>query len=277
MSTLRDYQRILLDQAMEAMVPRKARVMLQLPTGGGKTHIAGALLSRWLSEDRKAVWLTHRTELAEQTRRLLSSAGVSAVNPVWRPGDAAPFISKGAVILMAQTVGRRTNRMRVWDRYSSGDLLVIDEAHHATAEGWERAVDQWPGRVLGLTATPWRLSKVEGFDHLFGDLIHGPQVSELQAEGWLCRAKVLMPGPEDVIRGGVVNAVGEYSESGIERANRDRLDVMTAGALVSGSSTQQNAKQWFTPSLRTTPAIWQRCSRTPESPPPRCSATLIPR
>ena len=228
---LRDYQQRLLEKAETALQTSEARVMLQLPTGGGKTHIAGALLRRWLRDGRKAVWLTHRTELAEQTRQMLADAGVSAINPAWRPGDDAPFISNGVVILMAQTVGRRTNRMQIWDKYDNADLLVIDEAHHATAEGWERAINQWPGQVMGLTATPWRLSKAEGYDHLFKKLLHGPQVSELQDGGWLCRARVLMPKPEEVIRGGAINAIGEYYESGIEQANRERPDVLTAGAL----------------------------------------------
>ena len=231
MDELRDYQQKLLEQAVSCVLPSKARVMLQLPTGGGKTHIAGAFLRRWLDNGRKAVWITHRTELSEQTRRMLTEAGVSAINPTWPTGQDAPFISNGVVILMAQTVGRRTGQMQIWGKYNSGDLLVIDEAHHAAADGWERAIRQWPGRVIGLTATPWRLSQTEGLDHVFKRLLRGPQVSELQADGWLCQARVLMPGPEEIIRGGVINAVGEYSESGIEQANRDRPDILTAGAL----------------------------------------------
>ena len=231
MTGLRDYQQKLLGQAVDTLIPSGARVILQLPTGGGKTHIAGALLRRWMYNGHKAVWLTHRTELAEQTRQMLAEAGVPAVNPTWRPGNDAPFISKGVVILMAQTVGRRTNQMQIWGKYKSADLLLMDEAHHATADGWERAINQWPGRVLGLTATPWRLSKTEGFDHLFKKLLHGPQINELQDAGWLCQARVFMPRPEEVIRGGPINATGEYFESGIEQTNRDCPDVMTAGAL----------------------------------------------
>ena len=160
MALLRDYQQDLLEQAVAGLVPDKARLMLQLPTGGGKTQIAGALLRRWLHEGRKAVWLTHRTELADQTCGMLADAGVSAISlKTWESGNDAPSVPNGVVILMAQTVGRRTNRMQVWGRYGSDDLLVIDEAHHATADGWERAIDQWPGQVIGLTATPWRLSK----------------------------------------------------------------------------------------------------------------------
>ncbi len=232
LTELRDYQQKLLEQAEAALNPADARVMLQLPTGGGKTHIAGALLRRWLHSGRKAVWLTHRTELADQTCGMLAEAGVSAISlKTWQSGDDAPSIPSGVVILMAQTVGRRTKRMQIWGKYRSEDLLVIDEAHHATADGYERAIQQWPGRVIGLTATPWRLSVKEGFEHLFSDLHCGPQVSELQADGWLCQARVLVPKSEEIIRGGAINAVGEYSESGIEQANRDRPDVMTAGAL----------------------------------------------
>ena len=232
MAELRDYQQQLLEQAESALQPRDARVMLQLPTGGGKTHIAGALLRHWLHSGRKAVWLTHREQLADQTCGMLADAGVSAISlKTWQSGDDAPSIPSGVVILMAQTVGRRTNRMQIWGKYRSEDLLVIDEAHHATADGYERAIKQWPGRILGLTATPWRLSKIEGFDHLFKKLLFGPQVSELQADGWLCQARVLMPKPEEIIRGGAIDAVGEYSESGIKQANQDHPDVMTAGAL----------------------------------------------
>ena len=64
---LRDYQQDLLERSQDALAPEGARVMTQLPTGGGKTEIAGALLKEFLVDGRKAVWLTHRQELAEQT------------------------------------------------------------------------------------------------------------------------------------------------------------------------------------------------------------------
>ncbi len=134
------------------------------------------------------------------------------------------------VILMAQTVSRRTASAEVWDSYKTQDLMIIDEAHHATAEGWARAMRQWPGPVLGMTATPWRLSQREGFDHLFGELISGPQVAELQSDGWLCNAYALSPPEDELVLGGQVDGTGEYSEPGIEEANRDN-DIWTAGAL----------------------------------------------
>ena len=232
MVELRSYQGDLLGRTESALgASPKSRVMMQLPTGGGKTHIAAALLSERLKDGVKTVWLTHRKELASQTEGMLHEAGVPATSNIhWPTGIEAPSIANGVVILMAQTVSRRTARANVWDVYNSNDILIIDEAHHAAADGWARAIDQWPGPVLGMTATPWRLSQREGFDYLFSELVCGPQIAALQADGWLCQARVLSPPEEDQIRGGRVDATGDYSESGIAQANEDR-DIWTAGAL----------------------------------------------
>ena len=180
------------------------------------------------------MWLTHRTELAEQTRDMLrQSASVSAWH-VSRPSQAPmPARNKTAVILMAQTAGKRARSPHVWDHYGADDLMIIDEAHHAAASGYERAMQRWPGRVLGMTATPWRLSITEGFDHLFDGLVCGPQSADLQTGGFLCDTRVMIPDPENRIVGGELGSIGEYTESGIERANAGHPDIMTAGALES--------------------------------------------
>ena len=227
-----NYQKDLLERAQSALQDfQHARVMLQLPTGGGKTRIAGKLLATWLKDGRKAVWLTHRKELAAQTEGMLKKDRVSATKDIrWDPGTRAPAITNGVVILMAQTVTRRTAKAGVWRDYNDRDLMIIDEAHHAAAEGWERAIRLWPGPALGMTATPWRLSEKEGFDHLFEDLFCGPQIAVLQSDGWLCNARVLLPPEDELIKGGQVGSTGDYTEHGIEEANRYQ-DIWTAGAL----------------------------------------------
>ena len=77
MIELRDYQKDLLERVQKALEPDKARVMMQLPTGGGKTVIAAHLLSNYLTGGRKAVWLTHRRELAHQTDKRLTATRVA--------------------------------------------------------------------------------------------------------------------------------------------------------------------------------------------------------
>ena len=80
MIELRPYQRDLLQQVQTALdADIEARVMSSCPPTGGKTVIVGALLADWLTGGRKAVWLTHREELAEQTCRMLTNAHISAM------------------------------------------------------------------------------------------------------------------------------------------------------------------------------------------------------
>ena len=53
MVELRDYQQKLLSQVDADLADPSARIMMQLPTGGGKTHIAGELrLGGWLQGGR---------------------------------------------------------------------------------------------------------------------------------------------------------------------------------------------------------------------------------
>ena len=219
---LRPYQQDLLAKSRTALTPVGSRVMMQLPTGGGKTEIAGALLRDFLVDGHKAVWLTHREELAEQSANRLKEHWLIPAMPateVWQRGRAAPHMPNGVSVLKAQTVGRRnTGRLDIWANYGPEDLLVVDEVHHSPAPGWERAITQWPGRVWGLTATPWRLSQREGFDHLFHTLVVGPQTSEMQGKGYLAPSRVFAPKRDDRIKGGTVGQLGDFTEGGIEKA-----------------------------------------------------------
>ena len=206
--------------------------MIQLPTGGGKTRIAAALLAEWLRRGDKAIWLTHRRELSDQTCRVLKEAGVPANSrPKWGIESPAPSLKAGVTILMAQRVSRRNKFRNIWDSYGPEDLLVIDEAHHAIAPGWARAICQWPGMVIGLTATPWRFEKHIGFNHLFDRMIAGPQISDMQSGDWLAKAQVLTPVPDEVICGGKIPSSRDFSEAEVYGANQQRPEVMTALAV----------------------------------------------
>ena len=236
MPTLRPYQRDLVEGAQEALARARARVMLQAPTGAGKTIIGGAVISRWLMDRPRAnvAWLTHRVELCAQTEvRLRDDFGLNVGSSTvrWTTGTPAPAVSGGVRLLQAQTVARRVDeREPVWLRYGPEDLLIVDEAHHAPAMGWEKAISRWPGRVVGLTATPWRLSAHQGFDHIFDVLIRGPQIPELQRARHLAESRTFTPPLEDRIIGGDVWASEDFTEAGIEISNAPM--VMTAKAVL---------------------------------------------
>ena len=185
MVELRDYQREAVDTLMEALQPpavapdRMPRVMYQLPTGGGKTAVGGELVSEYLAANNgaRAVWLTHRIELVRQSgMRLVEAHGV---NPT-RLSVMSPVV-----------VNNRLKGRGGWLKPTGRDLLICDEAHHTPAKSWSDVLRAWPGVALGLTATPWRMAKKEGFDHIWDRLICGPTTAELTERGYLAPARVV--------------------------------------------------------------------------------------
>ena len=145
---MRDYQVSLWLECNEALL-RSRRVLMQLPTGGGKSVILSEIATDW--KQGRIYWATHRQELVTQSAGHLQRSG-----------------RHDAIV---------TSPIKLWNRIEKGeykpdycDLLIVDEAHHSAAMTWARMIETWPGRVLGATATPWRLSKKEGLDHVFDEL-----------------------------------------------------------------------------------------------------------
>jgi len=171
---------------------RKRLVLGQLPTGGGKTvcfsYMAAGALSRG-----STVWiLAHRIELVEQISQSLKAFSVQH-GFVAAGYPSRPYLK--AHICSTQTLVRRM------DSLQPPDFIIIDEAHHATRKNTlGRILSAYPrARVLGVTATPWRLSG-EGMGEVFEALVIGPTVSELIEIGALSRPKVFAPATVDTSR-----------------------------------------------------------------------------
>ena len=194
-------------------------VFYQLPTGAGKTAVAILVSARWLDEivlpilrySRQHIfWMTNRRELIKQSGVKLSGAGLTFDAVVDTPMKMWNAIQQG--------------------KYKPGkqDLLIADEAHHGSAKTWERVIATWPGQVLGLSATPYRLSRTEGLDHLFDDLICGPSVRELQDIGALAKCRVAYP--DGHIVDGKGTSAGDYSKKETYEDQDNRV-VLIEGAV----------------------------------------------
>ena len=143
-------------------------VMVQMPTGTGKTHLLAAIVREFLRGSGSRVWIVaHRRELVDQIEETVSRHGMSKED--------------GRVRVMSiQWLSR--NRK---DMYEEPDLIVIDEAHHALAETYRILWENYPeARKLGMTATPCRLNG-KGFMDLFDSLITSWTVAEFIGQGWL--------------------------------------------------------------------------------------------
>jgi DNA repair protein RadD len=113
------------------------------------------------------------------------------------------------------------------------DLIIGDEAHHFTPDSsWGKVVTGFPSaRVLGVTATPERLDG-KGMGQMFDDMVMGPTVAELTAQGFLSHAVVYAPSAPDL--GSVGTRMGDYVSKQLE----DAMDK----PIITGSAVKHYGK-----------------------------------
>ncbi len=165
--TLRDYQQEMKLRLFKEWELHRS-VMVQMPTGTGKTHLLAAIVREFLRGSSSRVWIVaHRRELVDQIEETVSRHGMSKED--------------GRVRVMSiQWLSRNRKSMD-----EEPDLIVIDEAHHALAETYRILWENYPeARKLGMTATPCRLNG-KGFTDLFDSLITSWTVAEFIGKGWL--------------------------------------------------------------------------------------------
>lgn len=149
-------------------------VMVQMPTGTGKTHVLAAVVDEELRNKNEetgrgnAVFIiAHRRELVAQIEETVGRFGIG------RTGDAVRVMS-------IQWLSRH------WEEVEgTPELVIIDEAHHAVAETYKEMWSRWPrAKFLGLTATPCRMNR-RGFTDLFESLVCSWNIAEFIGKGRL--------------------------------------------------------------------------------------------
>jgi superfamily II DNA or RNA helicase len=208
---LRPYQQQAIADLRAAFRDGARAPLLVGPTGMGKTVIIAAVLQGVAARGRSAIVLVHRRELIAQTSAKLSLADVPhGIIAAGVPATNAPI-----QIASVQTLARRLDRIA-----AQPDLIVIDEAHHATAGTWGKALTHWPQALrLGVTATPVRQDG-RGLKAVFDRLVLGPSTAELIGGGFLCPARLYAPPPVADLSG-LHRRAGDYAiDEAAERMDR---------------------------------------------------------
>ncbi len=152
--TLRPYQHEALDAVERAHARGVRRQLVAMPTGTGKTVVFSDLIRR---RPGRALVLAHRDELirqaADKYRLIDPTADVGIVKAEYDEHEAQ------AVIASIQTLARPNRLARIAPDFTT---VVVDEAHHATADSYGRVLEHVRAfeadgpLVLGVTATPNR-------------------------------------------------------------------------------------------------------------------------
>jgi DNA repair protein RadD len=225
----RPYQAQMISDARAALSDSVRRLLLVLPTGGGKTLVASLIIQSAVARGSHILFLAHRRELITQTSAKLDGLDVPHGVIMGSHKRAQPFapVQVASVMTLTRRIHadpRDARRLR-----AEPDLIFVDEAHHCTAKSYRNILDAFPRAVvIGLTATPWRVDG-RGLGELFQQIVAGPSIRALTEQGYLVRAKGFTYDVPDLR--GVRTSAGDY--------NLAQLDTAMGKVLLAGDYVRE--------------------------------------
>jgi DNA repair protein RadD len=185
---LRPHQREQFERVARALHAGYRRPLVQLPTGGGKTHQIASIASTAVEVGLRVLILATRTRLVRQIGERLTAFGVDHGVIAARLPQLTNA-SRRLQIASADTLHRRciADQRRP---LPGADVVIFDEAHLAVSDTRMGILEQYPEALrLGFTATPARRSG-RSLGSAFDCLITGPMVLELIQAGLLVRPRI---------------------------------------------------------------------------------------
>jgi DNA repair protein RadD len=202
-----DYQVPAVDQARQAIRDGAKSVLINAPTGSGKTVMASALMEMIVEKGRRANFVVDRLSLIQQTSDTFDRYGldhgvIQSEHPRYRP-------SLPLQICSVQTLSRRG--------WPESHVDLIDEAHvlHQTVKDRLAAKS---GIVIGLTATPF----TRGLGKYFDVVVNVTTTRWLIDKGWLAPYRIFSCA-EPNMDGVAVKSTGEWDE---KQASGKALEVV---------------------------------------------------
>ena len=190
---LRPYQVAAVEGVFEAWRSARSTLLVQ-PTGTGKTVTFAHVINR-MSAGRALV-LAHREELVFQAADKI--ARVTGQTPDVEMAEMradSGLLGRPRVVvssIQTQCAGRNgDSRMKRFDPQEFS-LLVVDEAHHATAPTYRRVLEYYGQnpdlKILGVTATPDRHDE-EALGQVFDSVAFDYELLDAIRDGWLVPIK----------------------------------------------------------------------------------------
>jgi len=232
------------------------RTLLVQATGTGKTVVMAELARRVADHGGRTLLLAHRGELLSQAADKIGSfTGLSCA--VEKAGETCVGTWNSVTVGSVQTL-MRDSRLDALapDRF---DCVMVDEAHHALADGYTKVLDHFPGaNVLGVTATPDRGDQRD-MGEVFDSLAYEYGLAQAVRDGWLCPIEArMLPVTLDV--SGVSIQAGDYAAGQLGDALDPYLDAIADAMAAEGLHDRRTVV--FLPLVRTAKAFRDRlCER----------------
>ncbi len=230
MITLRPYQTEAIDYTFKYLAENDGNPLIVLPTGTGKSFVIAEFCRKVLASwpDSKIVVVTHVRELIKQNYEELKRLWPEAPAGINSAGLNQRDFDPSIVFCGIQSVHKHATK------FTKVDLCLIDEAHlipRKTNTMYQKFLKTLKVmnphlRVIGLTATPYRLDSgllCSGKDALFNDVSYEAPLSDMVKEGYLTKLVSKEPKTKLDVTGVSIRG-GEFIPGELERAV-DKKDV----------------------------------------------------
>ena len=208
---LRDYQEEAVLQALKIQ-----RGVILIPTAGGKTYIAAAILKGFLN--CKCVYIVHRVVLLRQVKAVLESSLKESVGIL---GSGEMDLNHRVIVAMIGTLysKSKTNKA-VIDWMNSVSVGIVDEVQHGSAKTYVSVLNRFQNMMskIGLTGTlPDDEVVALRIRGVIGEVIYKIETKELSEDGFVVMPKVTMvTGEWDVGLKAMIKGINWY-KFGAER------------------------------------------------------------
>jgi len=217
MYDLRPYQTKALDQIRRLIVSGKKSIMVQSPTGSGKGVMLSHIINSANIKGKSVLFLVHRSEILFQVSDYMNKYGIT--HGIIKSGNEANY-THPVQLASFQTIIRRMTFFE-----EQFDIVIIDEAHHATAATYLKVIKAFKKHlIIGFSATPTRKNGM-GLGNLFDAMVQVASIQELTDLGYLAPVRYFAPVEPDLT--GVKLTAGDYNEKQLE-------PVMLADGLITG-------------------------------------------
>ena len=217
---LRPYQEEARAKVQQEWKEGRKRTLLVLPTGCGKTIVFSKIIEDRVKMGERVLVLAHRSELLEQASdKLKTATGLGTAL------EKAENTSIGTwfrvVVGSVQTMQREKRLSKFPDDHF--DTIVIDEAHHAISDGYQRVLEHFKNaNVLGVTATPDR-GDMRNLGSYFDSLAYEYPLVDAIKSGYLSKITAITI-PLELDLSTVSQQAGDFKASEIGTALDPYLD-----------------------------------------------------
>jgi superfamily II DNA or RNA helicase len=205
MLQLRPYQADAIAAVEKASAEGVRRMMLVLPTGGGKTVVFSELIRR---RGAPALILAHRDELLKQAADKLGQVAPELAMSCGYVRAGMNDVRAPICIASVQTLARPQRLAQLPRHFRT---VVVDEAHHAAADSYRRILDHVDESdlILGPTATPERADNL-ALNEVFQQIVYAKDLLSMIREGYLAEPRGVRVGLAGLDLSKVRKSRGDY-------------------------------------------------------------------